>query len=220
MGGAEVDIWGISEFALLGKFAVESDFGSNFFAEHVSAEFGEITFTFGDGGEVFFKKFLAGTSAGGIPFVLVSKEEIFVLFPVTLDGSRIGGGSGGGAISVIALNEVAINYSDFAVIFFDKLVEQGVDAGAVFALIVRVIKDEDGGIWIAVDVFWEVARFFAGGEDLGEAIFGRGTINDTKTDDAGKNGDNDSNNNPSFLIHRDIITWSLAFVSRYPLDKC
>lgn len=148
---------------------------------------------------------MAGGRAGGVPLVLVGEEEVFVFFPVALDGGGVGGRGGGSAIGVITLDVIAINYGDFAIIFFDELVELGIDAGAMFALVVRIVKDEDGGVRVAIDIFGEVARLFASGEDLGEAIFGRWAVNDTKADDAGKGGDNDCNNDPSFPIHETII---------------
>ncbi len=207
MGGAEVDIWGVSEVALFGKFAVESDFGGDGVAEHVGAEFGEVTFAIGDGGEILFKKLLAGGGAGGVPFVLVGKEEVFVFFPISLNGGSIGSRSSGSAIGVITLDVITINYGDFAVVFFDELVELRVDGGAVFALVVGIVKNQNRGVGVAVDVFRKIARFFAGREDVGEVVFGRGAISDAKADNTSKSSDDDCNNNPSFLIHEVIIAY-------------
>lgn len=151
-----------------------------------------------------FKLFLAGGSIRIKPFVLVGKEEIFVFFPVALDGGSIGGRSGGSAIGMVVLDKSAIHYGDFAVVFFDELVEVVIKTGAMLALIIRVIKDEDGGIGVAVDILGKVAGFFASGEDLGEGIVGR-TKGHVVADNAGKNGDDDCNDNPSFLIHNSPI---------------
>ncbi len=118
-GGANIDIRGIGEFALFGEFAVESDFGGNFVAKHVGAEFSKVAFALGDGGKIFLKKFLAVGSVSRVPFVLVSKKEVFVFFPVALDGGGIGGGSGSGAIGVITLDIVTIDDGNFAIVFFN-----------------------------------------------------------------------------------------------------
>lgn len=122
MGGAEVDIRRVSEVALFGKLAVESDFGGHGVAEHIGAEFGKVTFAVGDSGEILFKKLLASSGAGGVPFILVGKEEVFVLFPVALNSSSISSRSSGGAIGVITLDIITINHGDFTVIFFNELV--------------------------------------------------------------------------------------------------
>lgn len=151
-----------------------------------------------------FELFLA---SGGIrikPFVLVGKEEIFVFFPVALDGGGVGSRSGGSAIGMVVLDKSAINYSDFAVVFFDELVEVVVKTGAMLALIIRVVKDDNGGVGVAVDILGKVAGFFASGEDLGEGIVGR-TKGYVVSDNAGKNGDDGCNDNPSFLIHNSPI---------------
>lgn len=55
MGSAEINIWCISEAAFFGEFAVEGNFGGNFIAEHIGAEFGEVSLTLGDGGEILLK---------------------------------------------------------------------------------------------------------------------------------------------------------------------
>lgn len=90
-GFAEVDEWGVREFAFFAEFTVESDLLGDGFAVHVETEFFDITFAGGGGGEVFFKLLLATRDIGIIPVVLVGEEEVFELSPVALEGGGVGG---------------------------------------------------------------------------------------------------------------------------------
>lgn len=76
----------------------------------------------------------------------------------------------------------------------------------MFALVIGIIEDKDWGIRVTIDIFGKVARFFASREDMSKVVFGGRTINDTKTDDAGKGSNNNCNDDTSFFIHGDIIT--------------
>lgn len=206
MGFTEVDERGVGEFALFAEFAVEGDFLRDGFAVHVEAEFFDIAFAFGSGDEVFFELLLAGGDIGIIPIVLVGKEEVFELLPVALESGGIGGRSGGGAVRVVTLDEVAVNDGDFAVIFFDELVELRVDGGTAFALVVGVLEDEDGGVGVALDVFGEVARLFARGDDSAEVFGCVAAVGDANADGDSEDGDNDCDDDSSFLVHDCIIS--------------
>lgn len=206
-GLAEVDKRGVGKFALLAEFAVEGNLLGDGFAVHVETKLVDIAFACGGGGEVLLKLFLAGGNIGIIPVVLVGEEEIFELLPVALDGGGVGSGGGRSTVGVVALDIVAVDDGDLAIVVFDELVELGVDRGATFALIIGIFEDEDGRVGVTFDIFGEIARFCAGSDD-GAEIFGSfSALADTDADSDTKDCNDNCDNDSCFLVHASIIAY-------------
>ena len=88
---------------------------------------------------------------------MVFEKGISVFFPVALETSSFGGGSGSSAVLMVGKKIVAIDNGELAVRFFKGGVYAGIDRSAARALKISVLENDDWCVLIAFNVIADVA---------------------------------------------------------------
>ena len=166
----DIEGWSARYVDAAGDTHIEADFLGYAVTGDVFTKLFDVAFAIGDFEEIFFEEFSAFGSGGIFPFGLLGEELIGVGFPIALEASGFGGGSGGGAVFVIGKEEAAIDYGKFAIKFFNGFVNFRINGGTAGTLIVGIFENQDRSVGVTFDMIANLAIARVGFDDGIEII--------------------------------------------------